>query len=618
MNWLALNPAQVAALWLLASAVALGLYLLHQRPRHKRVSTLRFWQSLEASAQPRRRWQIREPWALVAQLLFLLLVILALAHPRRGGAGAEARYVALLVDTSVWSEMRPAGETPWMERIRGEAARVLDRLPAGDRVLLMRVEADATPVLPFTEDRAALRRAVAALEPSDTVADLPRALEGARAALAGRRRAALIYVGPGLVDEQQARRLEEFARSLEHEDAGRRPQLLARLVGSAPPFPNCGITRVALRRDPAQPDRWHLLAQVKNYGASSVPVHLRLSVGGRLLQELALSPGAGEVAGARAEFTWADGGLLLAELSPPDALAADNRAFAYLPAFRSVRIAVYTADPGALRPVLSANPYLRAEFVSPSGTPTARPDVAIYDAVTPAAQPATHSILFLSGGGRQTRLTGWNPQHPVTRWIRTRDISVRPIASLAARPSDAVLAWAEGAPLVLAREESGRKILLLGFDVRQSNLPLQPAFPLLLASAIEWMTGAVEETADPVATGEARLTGPASRVLSPAGAELPFARSEQELHLLALQAGLYRVAGSEGERRVAFNVPPLPSRRWRAGAAESTRLETSGFASAGRDLWRWLALLAILPLWAEWRLFYRSSRLRGGGEARRA
>jgi len=55
MNWLALNVAQVAALWTAAAAVAVALYLLHQRPRHKFVSTLRFWQSLEASAQPRRR-----------------------------------------------------------------------------------------------------------------------------------------------------------------------------------------------------------------------------------------------------------------------------------------------------------------------------------------------------------------------------------------------------------------------------------------------------------------------------------------------------------------------------------------------------------------------------------
>ncbi len=83
---------------------------------------------------------------------------------------------------------------------------------------------------------------------------------------------------------------------------------------------------------------------------------------------------------------------------------------------------------------------------------------------------------------------------------------------------------------------------------------------------------------------------------------------EDELHLLALQAGVYRVAGTGGERRIAFNIPPLPAQRWKAGAAEKARLEASPLEDTGRDLWRWLVLLSLIPLWVEWRLFHRSPR----------
>jgi len=38
---------------------------------------------------------------------------------------------------------------------------VLDTLPSDDRVLLLPAEADAPPILPFTTDRGALRRAIA-------------------------------------------------------------------------------------------------------------------------------------------------------------------------------------------------------------------------------------------------------------------------------------------------------------------------------------------------------------------------------------------------------------------------------------------------------------------------
>ena len=59
-------------------------------------------------------------------------------------------------------------------------------------------------------------------------------------------------------------------------------------------------------------------------------------------------------------------------------------------------------------------------------------------------------------GSKPVRVAGWNPQHPVTRWVRTQDISVRNPAALKVQPGDTVLASAEGdppAPLILAREQ---------------------------------------------------------------------------------------------------------------------------------------------------------------------
>jgi len=615
MSWLALSPAQVAALWSVAALAAVWLYLLQQRPRLRRVSTLRFWQSLEPSPEARRRRKIQQPWALLAQLAFLLLILLALANPRWDG-GWEPRHVVLLLDTSVWSQAQPPGETRWIERVRAEALKLIERLPAGDRVLLLRADADAPPVLPFTPDRARLRRAISALQPSDTVADLPRALEFAAAAAAGRPHSVVAYVGPGMLDDSQARRLEELRRSLEQGRAASRPRFLVRLVGAGGSIENRGLTRLALRRDPARPDRWHLLAQLRNYGGRAATVSLRLSVDGRALQEQALWLSPGESVGARAEFTWADGGLLSAEIAPSDALAADNRAIAHLPAFHPVRLAVFTAHPRALQAVLTANVYWRTEFVPPGRTPSARPDVTIYDAVTPPLEPPTHAIFFLHGeSARQVRVTLWNPQHPVTRWIRTRDVSVSHVATFQPRPSDTVLAWADRVPLALAREEQGRKTLLVGFDPRQSNFPLQPAFPLLMASAIEWMTGAVEEMADSLTAGELNLAGPARRVFSPSGAELPLARQGRDLYLLALQAGLYRLRTSDRELKVAVNIPSLPFQRWQPTPAEAAELPPGPLSESGRALWQWLVLLALVALWAEWQLFYPSLSLRQGARS---
>jgi hypothetical protein len=614
MNWLALSPAEIAVVWAGLAAAALWLYLHHRRPQHRKVSTLRFWASVQPIAQPRRR-KLREPWAFLAQILFLLLLVLALANPRWGPA-IEGRSVAIVLDASIWSQARPAGEPAWIDRERAEAMRVLDSLPGGDRVLLLRAEADAPPILPFTTDRAALRRAILNAQPSSVAADLPRALQMGRAALGGARRGLLVYVGPGLVDAEQARSLDEFRAEVESPDNnGVQPQFLMRLVGDWDAVQNRGITRLSLRRDAAQPDRWRLLTQLKNYSKEKADIVLAFSVNGQPIGKRKLSLAPEALANAEDEFTWDQGGMLQAEISPSDALQADDRATVNIPTFRTVHVAVFAsgASPFAadLLSVLSSNPYVQAQILPPELSANISPDIATYQGANLPAQPDFNSIWFLSAppvaGSKPLRVTGWNLQHPVTRWVRTRDISVRNPAALKVEPGDTVLAYTEGnppAPLIVARERGGRRILIIGFNPHDSNFPLESAFPLLMAGSVEWMTHSVDEVADSLSTGEIDLPGPATKIIAPSGKEVPFARKGANVHLLASETGMYRIVAPGGETSMAVNPPALPAQRVQLTSAEAAEVEREPLPPAAWDMWRWLVLLAIVALWLEWWLYY--------------
>ena len=628
MNWLALSPAEIAVVWAGLAAAALWLYLHHRRPQHRKVSTLRFWASVQPISQPRRR-KLREPWAFLAQVLFLLLLVLALANPRWGPA-SEGRSVAIVLDASIWSQAHPVGEPAWIDRERTEATRLLDSLPRGDRVLLLRAEADAPPILPFTMDRAALRRAILAAQPSSVAADLPRALEMGRAALGGARRGLLAYVGPGLVDPEQARSLDEFRAEVESSDnGGGQPQFLMRLVAGSASLQNRGITRLSLRRDAAQPDRWRLLTQLKNYGNEKADVVLAFSVNGQPLGQRKLSLAPQALANAEDEFTWDKGGMLQAEINPSDALQADDRAMVNLPTFRTVHVAVFASNASPLAAdllsVLSSNPYVQARILPPELSANISPDVAIYQGVNLPAQPDFNSIWFLSGppvaGSRPLRVTGWNLQHSVTRWVRTHDISVRNPAALKVQPGDTVLAYAEGdppAPLILAREQNGRRILIIGFNPHDSNFPLESAFPLLMAGSVEWMTHSVDEVADSLSTGEIDIPGPATKIVAPSGKEVPFARQGADIHLLALETGVYQIVAAGGETSIAVNPPALPAQRVKLTAAEAAEVEREPLPAAAWDMWRWLVLLAIVALWLEWWLYYSARERQRAAEVREA
>jgi hypothetical protein len=287
-----------------------------------------------------------------------------------------------------------------------------------------------------------------------------------------------------------------------------------------------------------------------------------------------------------------------------------------------VRVAVFANTspfPTDLLAVLSSNPYLRTEVVTPAAHVDVSPDVAIYQGSSLPAQVAFNSIWFLRGqasaGSRAVRVVGWNSQHSVTRWVRTHDVSVRNPALLTVLPTDTVLASTEGnppAPLILAREQNGRRLLIIGFDPHNSNFPLQSAFPLLMAGGIEWMTHSVDESADSLSTGELDLAGPANRIIAPSGKDVPFARKGQDIHLLATETGMYRVISPNGETSVAVNTPLLPAQRLTLTSPETAGVESEPLQRAGLDFWRWLVVLAIVALWLEWWLYY------SGRENRRA
>jgi hypothetical protein len=76
-----------------------------------------------------------------------------------------------------------------------------------------------------------------------------------------------------------------------------------------------------------------------------------------------------------------------------DSIAEDNRALLEIPELKTVKVAVYTNDPDALRPALKAHPQIDATFHTPAEY---RPDVpaavVILDRFAPPTPPKVATI----------------------------------------------------------------------------------------------------------------------------------------------------------------------------------------------------------------------------------
>ena len=99
----------------------------------------------------------------------------------------------------------------------------------------------------------------------------------------------------------------------------------------------------------------------------------------------------------------------------------------------------------------------------------------------------------------------------MTRWIQSRDVSVRVAGPLEARQGEWY--WHLRRPAAYepldsrARQENGYRSVIVGFDPLDSNFTMEPAFPLLVAASVEWMTRQIGEGAEGLTAGPLDLSG---------------------------------------------------------------------------------------------------------------
>lgn len=598
-----LSWVEFGALFGVLGGATLALYLLTRMRRRIVVSTLRFWQAAQQDLEQKRRRRIDQPWSLLLQLLALACLLLAVAQPRWGARGGAGLDHVLIIDHSAWSAARGTSGT-LLDESRRQALDWLRTLPAEDRVMLVEASSLATPVTGFEQDRAKTRGALQRLRPAATALDLPPALDLALQAqrLPGNRAGEVVYAGSGRTLDPAALNAPSNLRWLQVKE---RPA-------------NTALSRVELRRNFSDPERWDATVVVRNDGPVPMRTPLTAGVGGALIHtEMLVAPPHGETATSFA-FRAGAAGWLEVRADSRDALASDNRLSIELPGPRRTPIAIYTAEPGLWQPLLQSAPHLSVKFFPPEeyGRPVDA-KVAIVDRFVPPAAPKLPAMIVEAGARAAADLpvSRWNTQHPATRGLRTRDLRLPAAVTLTPQPGAAVLVETPAGAVAVAEEEGrGPRVIRLGFSPSAAALRFELATPLLFANLLAWLApdsfarqellavspGAVTVEL-PEAFDRARV-----EVLNEEGVELPFTLSGRSLHFFAAEPGTVRVRCPNLEilnsltlasARGQWWEPPASVPRGAGAAAAST--------AAPRDLWRLFAVLGAILAALEWKLFGR-------------
>ncbi|PRP92642.1 hypothetical protein ENSA5_48240 [Enhygromyxa salina] len=517
MNLAGWALAELGVVFAVGSGVITLLYLLRMRRRQVVVPFAALWDQVTRESESRRLWRkLRRLFSWLVQLLLLALVCLALGDPRPEVWLRDPATTAIVIDTS--ASMAAAADedgntrlTLALERARAE----VEALGPADHALIIAAGSEVSVPAPITGEAGTLLRALeedVAAGPGE--ADLSRALLLARNALSGRSSPRILVLTDGALDGPA---LDAVGRCTARGQLEGEARCEVFEIGAEHEVGNVAITAFAARRYPSNHDKVEVLVEVQNLGEQPARFELRvtadgLPVGGKQLE---LAPGAR----AREVLPKLEAARerLVAELIalPNDRESAeslgpkiDDRAYAVIPPLDPMEVVLVTDGTNLFleAALLTLDDYVRLTTLTPSEGDPSNPaietaNVVFYDIADnplPDPLPDTNLVIFDPHRLDKTpvpvaklkdlvspRLSEQKKDHPLLEGVVFKDVNMHSGDSFDIDPGDVALVSHLGDPIVVLREaEHG--MLLIGFDLRSSDLPLRTAFPLLVANAVDY------------------------------------------------------------------------------------------------------------------------------------
>jgi Ca-activated chloride channel family protein len=628
-----LAPAAFALLGLVPLIIV--MYLLKLRRIEQVVSSVYLWRRMVRDVEANAPWQrLRRNLLLILQLLFLIVLILSLARPFTWAEGASGQAAILLFDIS--ASMAATDLSPSrLEAAKSQAHQFVDGLPEETRVTVIAAGGGARVLLSSSQDRRQAHLAVDGLKVGLGASDLSAALELASAVAARQPDTEIVVFSDGRVTVS-----DHIA-----------PKGQVRYAPMGLSGDNQAISVLSLRR---APDGQSLSAfvQVTNYSSASVQRRLTLYADDRLINAYDLDVASHAQQAVVVDDISLQAEVVEARLAGGDVLALDDRAWAVYRRGEPAAVTLVTEGNLFLETGLALLPNIEVTVVQPSdwekqgeegnavgGGRSA--DLTVLDAYVPVtATLPGGSLLFIA----PPRSTAWftvtgrvdqpaarpvDRDDPLLSHVSLAEVSVLETVRLTPR------AWArtvvlgetdkDTVPLLLVGERDGGRMAVLAFDLRRSDLPLQIAFPLLLANLTGWLVpGTGGDIPSQVSPGTA-----VSLALPPDVEAVTMARPDGSTARLAVaqgqavmadtgQLGVYRLSWEDNQVQFAVNLFSSQESDVRpaealpvSGAAGSQEAETQ--QQARHEWWRPLAYVALALLVGEWLYYQRGALARVGG-----
>ena len=610
---------------LLPAALAFGiiipiiflLYFMRPKRQERVVSSTLLWQQASQDLQASRPWQrLRVTALLLLQILAAIVIVLILARPATFISSPIGGNTIIILQAS--ASMQATDVYPnRFDAARSDITNLIDGLGPGEQVSLINMAKTPQVLIAFSSDKDQLISALERAKVTNQDADLEQALSLATSLAAGHTDAQILVVGDGHVLPPDQTLVSSFP---------------VRYLQIGTDSPNAALLALA-----PQTIQGNLvaLAQIANYSHQQRSIPVELYADGNLVSVQTATLGA-EASGA---LQWGPlpptTRFLHAHIISQDAMTIDHDAWAIAGGSMHGRVLLVTQGNSFLEASLRLQPNIDLFETTPARYVNGGNfDLTVFDGFVPSnlpsgaiffVNPPTDSNVFGKSGAEVSisHISAGTDNQLLLNQVDLSSIHVvrKSHQLIPASWMQPVIVTPE-TPLLIAGEQNNRRIGVLSFDLHDSDLPLQPSFPILIYNLVNWflplpVAGNAQVAPDTPVTIQAwpgatriSITGPGQQpvTVAPPFPVTTFTNTDS--------TGIYAVTqytqNQELHGSFAVNLfDPLQSNLVpspRLPIAQSSLFDTGGpsIPHTLQELWPWIAAFLLLVLCAEWWLFSRS------------
>lgn len=657
MKFLTLSTLITAAA--LAVPALLLLYFLKLKRQEFKISSTLLWRKAVQDLQVNAPFQkLRKNLLLFLQLLVLAGLIFALGQPVAKFVQHKERTIVMLLDQSGSTKSKEGSGTR-LEEVKRAASEFVQDLGGADQAMLIAFADRARVVCPFTNDKKQLQRRIESVEATDSRSTLSEALQLAVA------HSSKIVDVPGVAAPIPTSTADiELFSDGRIEDADdqvvQRGSMRYYKIGAA--TDNVGIVAMDARRSYEKPDQVSIFARVENFGPAAVKTDVTLLLDGKILgvRELSLAaadptttqPGlvqridtsrATSAQNLAFEMTHESAGIAELRINREDMLAADDVAYAPLAPPRELSVLgvgdrpvpqsyisrAVRSVPGVSFEWMSCGEYEQASDEKLTEGGRSKYDLVVFDLCDTAKLPPGN-YLFLGGAPKIAEVTAegetenehvvnWDETSPLMRYVQFDKVNIAKWRRLKLPRQAARLVEGETSAVIAMLNDSGRQMVLVAFDLMDSDFPLKVPFVLFIQNVVRSLTASGGEVSRMLRPGET-ITVPVPRGANEARVSRPDGNTDkidvsgraQGIYGRTDAVGLYKFAFDDSENTTATYAVNLldrnesliaPNERFRVGADVIQREDS--VERSNQPLWPYAVMAAIAVLLVEWWIYNR-------------